>query len=67
MVVAGKSDAAIGQTYNVVDDGEVTSQQFLRRYRKEIKRVPVLPMPYLATQLMSKLVEKYSTSPLDDL
>jgi len=61
LVVAGKSDDAVGETFNVVDDDTVSSRQFLRRYRKQVKRVPVVPMPYVATQLMSRMVKWYST------
>ncbi|WP_428264944.1 NAD-dependent epimerase/dehydratase family protein [Haliangium sp.] len=48
-----------GEVYNVVDDDLVTAKEFLRRYRKEVKPLRVVPMPYLATRLMSRAVERY--------
>lgn len=60
IVVAGQSAAADGQSYNVVDDELVTAKEFLSRYRREVRRFPVVPIPYPAFQVLSRLVAAYS-------
>jgi nucleoside-diphosphate-sugar epimerase len=60
LVVAGQSAAAEGQTYNVVDDDLVTARQYLSRYRAEVKRLRVVPVPYPALQVLSRMVAAYS-------
>lgn len=60
IAVAGRADAAVGETYNVVDDGLVTARQYLRRYRREVKRLRVLPIPYPLLQVLSRLVAAYA-------
>lgn len=46
VAVAGQSDAAVGETYNVVDDDLVTARQYLARYRREVKPLRVLRIPF---------------------
>jgi nucleoside-diphosphate-sugar epimerase len=60
IALAGQSEAANGQTYNVVDDDLLTAKQYLRRYRREVKRLPVVRVPYLLLQLGSRMVAAYS-------
>jgi nucleoside-diphosphate-sugar epimerase len=60
VVVAGQSDAANGETYNVVDDGLITARQFLSRYTQQVRRLRVLPIPYRLLHLGSRLVLAYS-------
>lgn len=48
-----------GEVYNVVDDDLLTAKQFLARYRREIKKLPYVTVPYAATRLLSLAVEKY--------
>jgi nucleoside-diphosphate-sugar epimerase len=60
LVVAGQSASAEGQTYNVVDDDLVSARQYLARYRAEVKRFRVVPIPYPALQLLSRMVAGYS-------
>jgi nucleoside-diphosphate-sugar epimerase len=59
IALAGMSAAADGQTYNVVDDEQVTAKQFLKRFQREVRPLKVLPVPYLALQLGSRLVVAY--------
>ncbi len=59
IAVAGRSDAASGQAYNVVDDDLVTASDYLRRYRREIKPLRAVPVPYAALELGSRLVVRY--------
>ena len=59
IVVAGQSDAANGQAYNVHDDDLPTCGEYLRRYKREVKPVRSLRVPYVALTGLSKLVERY--------
>jgi nucleoside-diphosphate-sugar epimerase len=59
IAVAGQSDAANGQAYNVVDDDLVTAGEYLRRYRREVKPLRTVPVPYAALSLGSRLVVRY--------
>lgn len=61
VAVAGQSESASGQTYNVVDDELPTCKQYLSRYRKEVKPLRVVPIPYPAMLGISALVERYHT------
>jgi nucleoside-diphosphate-sugar epimerase len=59
IVQAGRSSAAIGQTYNVHDDDLPTCRAFLAAYRKQVVPLRVLPVPYPALRLLSRGVEAY--------
>jgi len=59
LVLAGRSEAAAGQTYNVVDDDLVTCRQYLRRYQDEVQRLRVVPVPYPALRALSSAVQRY--------
>jgi len=59
IAVAGQSAAASGQTFNVVDDDLPTCAEYLARYRKEVKRLRVVPIPYPAMTGISALVKRY--------
>lgn len=59
VALAGLTDDTAGQVYNVVDDGLPTSRQFLKRYRREVKNMSFVPVPYVMVQLLSIAVEKY--------
>jgi nucleoside-diphosphate-sugar epimerase len=60
LVLAGQRSDADGETYNVVDDDLVTATQYLGRYRREVKRLRVLRVPYPLLWLGSWCVESYS-------
>lgn len=49
-----------GDVYNVVDDDLPTCTEYLREYKKYVRDVPVLPVPYPAAQLLSRAVSWYS-------
>ncbi|HVJ88273.1 MAG TPA: NAD(P)-dependent oxidoreductase [Labilithrix sp.] len=59
IVVAGKSKDADGQIYNVVDDELVTADRWLELYRKRVKRVPTVRVPYIGLVAISELVSRY--------
>jgi nucleoside-diphosphate-sugar epimerase len=58
-VVVGSHDESWGGTYNVVDDDLPTSKELLREYRRRVKRIPYVTVPYRALLTMSTLVERY--------
>ena len=60
IALAGQSAAAEGQTYNVVDDDPPTARAYLQRYRREVKQLRVVPVPYAALQLVSRMVLAYN-------
>lgn len=59
IAVAGQSDAANGQTYNAVDDDLPTCKDYLARYRREVKPLRVVPIPYPVMMGISTLVKRY--------
>jgi len=59
VALAGLEENTAGEVYNVVDDGLPTSRQFLKRYRREVKNVSFVPVPYVLIPLLSIAVEKY--------
>src|SRR5690606_10469509 len=58
--VAGERASFTGDVYNVVDDELVDAKAFLQRYRREIRKMPYVTVPYALTRLLSLAVEKYS-------
>jgi nucleoside-diphosphate-sugar epimerase len=60
MALAGGTEAADGQTFNVVDDDLVTAREFLSRYRREVRPLRVVKVPYPALQLLSRALSAYS-------
>lgn len=59
IVVAGESDQAIGQVYNVHDDHLPTCAQFLARYKREVKPIRSIPVPFPVAMALSRGVESY--------
>ena len=59
LVVAGKSDQAWGQIYNVHDDDLVSARDFLAAYEEQVQPLRKLPVPYPLLLLGSHLVERY--------
>lgn len=51
-----------GEVYNCVDDDLPTCDEYLTAYRRVVRRVPVVPVPYPAAQLLSRAVSWYSRS-----
>ena len=60
IVVAALSESSSGQVYNVVDDDLMTSGQYLSLYKKNVRRVKSIPVPYFALMWGSQMVERYS-------
>lgn len=59
IAIAGRSDAANGQVYNVHDDDLPTCGEYLRRYKREVRPIRSLRVPYAALHGLSRLVERY--------
>jgi nucleoside-diphosphate-sugar epimerase len=60
IVVAGTSPQASGQAYNVHDDDLITSRRYLQLYKRHVKKLRSLPVPYFALKILSRLVENYN-------
>ena len=60
-VVVAALHGADGDVYNVVDDDLVTSKQYLAAYKKNVKKLRTLPVPYFVLMWGSRMVENYST------
>ena len=59
IVVAGMHPDSAGHTFNVHDNDLPTASQYLRQYRKAVRPIRRIRVPYRATQLMSCFVEWY--------
>lgn len=59
IVVAGTARSAEGAAFNVVDDELVTASRWLSLYRKKVKRIPTVRVPYAGLTVMSELVSRY--------
>ncbi|MFH1754240.1 MAG: NAD(P)-dependent oxidoreductase [Candidatus Latescibacterota bacterium] len=62
IVIAGMSQQASGETYNVHDDDLPTARYYLKQYRKNVQKIKYLPVHYSITHFMSKIVKKYHRS-----
>jgi nucleoside-diphosphate-sugar epimerase len=60
VVTAGFHELAAGQVYNVHDDDLPTCRDYLRAYKKYVKNVRSVPLPYFAVQLLSKMLAIYN-------
>ena len=60
-IVVAALHGADGDVYNVVDDDLVTSKQYLAAYKKNVKKLRTLPVPYFMLIWGSRMVENYST------
>jgi nucleoside-diphosphate-sugar epimerase len=59
VVVAGLNPMASGRSYNVVDDDLPTGREYVKGYRRKVKKVPAIDLPFPLTILLAKVVEKY--------
>lgn len=59
VVVAGANRDAAGQVYNVHDDALPTCREYLRAYKKHVKNVRSISVPYFGLQLFSRIITKY--------
>jgi nucleoside-diphosphate-sugar epimerase len=60
IVLAGINKEADGQIFNIVDDNLPSSRQFLRMYKKQVRKFRSLYVPYSLAYLFCSLWEWYS-------
>jgi len=60
VVLAGLTPGVDGEAFNVVDDDLPTSRQFLRLYKKNVRRFRSIYVPQAAGHALCYLWEKYS-------
>jgi nucleoside-diphosphate-sugar epimerase len=56
---AGSNPASVGRTYNVHDDDLPSCREYFRLYRKHVKRVRWLALPYTVTLWLAYAIEWY--------
>lgn len=61
IVLAGLTSGIDGEELNIVDDELPRSREFLRRYKRKVRPITTIPMPYAVFYLFNLLWEKYST------
>ncbi len=59
IVVAGTNPDAVGEVYNVHDDDLPTARAYLQAYRRGVRRMPYITVPYFVTQWISRGVQAY--------
>lgn len=59
VVLAGRSQTASGQTYNVVDDNMPTAVEYLRHYRQHVGKIRSIRLPFPIAMLLATAVESY--------
>jgi nucleoside-diphosphate-sugar epimerase len=58
--IAGRPEAGVdGETYNVVDDDPPSSREFLRLYKRNVKRFKSVYLPHWLSYLLCYLWERY--------
>ena len=59
IVLAGQTPEAAGQVYNVHDDDLPTCADYLAAYRREVKAIRRMRVPYFALAILSRIGERY--------
>jgi nucleoside-diphosphate-sugar epimerase len=59
LALLGRDERAVNGVFNVHDDDLPTARQFLRRYRREVGGMRVIPVPYPMALLLAGLIERY--------
>jgi len=60
IVLAGLRRGIEGQVFNVIDDDLPTSREFLRLYKRKVRRFLSIPIPYRVWYFFCYLWERYS-------
>jgi nucleoside-diphosphate-sugar epimerase len=58
VLAAGHPDSA-GQVYNVHDDNLPNASRYLREYKRHVKRMRSIRLPYFATRMLARWLEAY--------
>jgi len=59
IVVAGTHPDSAGQAFNVHDDELITAFSYLREYKKHVKRIRSIRLPYFMTRILAWYLEGY--------
>jgi nucleoside-diphosphate-sugar epimerase len=59
IVVAGTHPESAGQAYNVHDDDLPTASRYLREYKRHVKRIRSIRLPYFMTRMLAWALERY--------
>ena len=59
-VIASKNTDCTGEAYNVHDDNLPTCRQYLARYRREVSKLKVVPVPFWLLRWLSARLQRYS-------
>ncbi len=60
IILAGLQPGIEGEVFNITDDNLPTSRQFLRKYKKQVKKMLSIPVPYPLWYFFNTIWEKYS-------
>jgi nucleoside-diphosphate-sugar epimerase len=60
IMLAGLREGIEGEVFNVVDDDLPTSRQFLRQYKRKVRRFTSLYVPHIVSYALCYLWEQYS-------
>ena len=60
IVLAGLRAGINGEVFNITDDDLPKSRQFLKQYKKQVKKITSIPIPYPVWYSFNALWEKYS-------
>jgi nucleoside-diphosphate-sugar epimerase len=59
IVLAAIHPDSAGQVYNVHDDDLPTASRYLREYKKHVKRIRSIRLPYFVTRILARTLEAY--------
>ena len=60
IVLAGLRNGINGEVFNITDDDLPTSRQFLKRYKRDVRRFFSIPVPYRLWYFLCWIWERYS-------
>jgi nucleoside-diphosphate-sugar epimerase len=60
IILAGTVPGVEGEAFNIHDSELCTCNEFLTLYRKEVKRIKIIKIPYYIFLLFSSIIEKYA-------
>lgn len=67
VAIAAAHPQAAGQTYNVLDDELLTAAQFLKQYKRGVRPLRSIRVPYFALLLAARFLEGYRRRSLGQL
>lgn len=67
IVVAGMHPDSAGQAYNVNDDNLPKASRYLREYKRNVKRIRSIRLPYFVTRMLAGSLETYHRRSLGQL